>query len=335
VKAESENYNSAFHVEINADNLLTLAPGSYTVTVSENVEYKPYIAGFWKYSDSELSSTAQELGSLIRNSKKLSDITGFKFLIGSVSLHKTDSVTGDIITDAAFDLLQYDDNTGNYVPYKSLTYNPETQLYESGNIFVSSSNSNAMFMVIESAAGSNYVNDWEGQTFQLTKDVYTYAFNAENQPILGKLQIVKTGENPTLTKDGFSFQEETVLKDVQFSLYAEEDVVVKGNTIYKASDKIMDLTTDAQGYAYVNNLPLGKYYVKESSTGEIYVLDSTTHSFIIEKNSKNEYSEVTLNLLNQCKQCKINIFKYYSDDETKDSSKKIPLENAKFGLYAA
>ena len=66
------------------------------------------------------------------------------------------------------------------------------------------------------------------------------------------------------------------LKDVTFEVYALEDVrAADGESAdyYKADELVATITTDDTGYAKLENLPLGKYYVKEKETAEGYVLD--------------------------------------------------------------
>jgi hypothetical protein len=335
IVSDDDTYNSPFYVEVNTGALDNLSPGKYSLSVSENVSFKEYVAGFWNCSDKKITSTAQELGGLIRSSVNVSDSIDFDFLIGEVSVHKTDSITGEVIDDATFELLQMNDTTGEYVSYKKLSYNSSTQLYECGNIYVNATNKNAMFKIIETSSGANHINDWEGQIFQLKQNLFTYQFDVENQPIMGKLELEKKAIYPAFSEGKFVFQEEKPLGNVKFSLYAAEDIRVKGQLLYKADDKILDFTTDTNGMGTVENLPSGKYYVKEEKTGDLYTLDTNTYQFEITKDDKDKYSQAKLNITNECKQCQVQLFKYYSDEDGELPTKKIPLENAKFGIYAA
>lgn len=66
------------------------------------------------------------------------------------------------------------------------------------------------------------------------------------------------------------------LTEVSFEVYAEEDIKAADGVsedYYKAGDLIATITTDATGIAELDNLPLGKYYVKEVGTAYGYVLD--------------------------------------------------------------
>ena len=66
------------------------------------------------------------------------------------------------------------------------------------------------------------------------------------------------------------------LKDVAFEVYALEDIKAadgESGDYYKKDELVDTITTDDTGIAKLENLPLGKYYVKEKETAEGYVLD--------------------------------------------------------------
>ena len=66
------------------------------------------------------------------------------------------------------------------------------------------------------------------------------------------------------------------LKDVTFEIYAAEDIKVadgESSDYYKKDELVATITTDALGYARSEDLPLGKYYVKEKETVDGYILD--------------------------------------------------------------
>lgn len=66
------------------------------------------------------------------------------------------------------------------------------------------------------------------------------------------------------------------LRDVAFEVYALEDIKAadkESGDYYEKDELVGTITTDYTGYAKLDNLPLGKYYVKEKKTAEGYVLD--------------------------------------------------------------
>ena len=66
------------------------------------------------------------------------------------------------------------------------------------------------------------------------------------------------------------------LTDVTFDVFAAEDIKAADGVskdYYKADEKVGTITTDSNGIAQMDNLPAGKYYVKEVKTAHGYVLD--------------------------------------------------------------
>ena len=66
------------------------------------------------------------------------------------------------------------------------------------------------------------------------------------------------------------------LKEVTFEVYAAEDIKAADGVsedYFKADELVATITTDENGIAKVENLPVGKYYVKEVATAHGYVLD--------------------------------------------------------------
>ena len=334
IESEKEDYTAAFKVKLPVSVADQLEPGSHVLKVTEQVTFQRKIAGFWNCSDEGFKDSNQEVGSLIYNRKSVSDKLTFELLIGEVILYKSDSITGEDITDATFELQQYDDTTKTYKYYKNLTYNANTKRYESGNIYLMPNNSNGKFKIIETKPGANYLNDWDGQEFQITKTKYVYEFNVENQPILGKLKIVKKGEQFSFSNSEFSKKDTISLESVCFALYAEEDVFVKGKVFFKKNQKIADLITDKKGEAIAESLPAGKYYFKEIKASNLYELDLSECHFEIKRDENHKYNEETYQLTNILKNCEIQVFKYYFDHKDTQQQNKIPLEGVKFGLYA-
>lgn len=334
IEQTSDSYDSQFQVKLPIDAIQNLSPGEQQINVSEYAIFKKEIAGFWNCSDKDLTTTNQEIGGLIYINDEALDNCSFEFLIGEASLYKKDSITGNTITDAIFQILQYNDSTGQYTYYKDLNYNPENQHYESGNLYLSSNNKSGKFKIIEAKPGKNYINDWEGQEFQITKEQYIYEFDVENQPILGKLHIYKSGENPAFNDSGFQKTEDVPLKDIKFTLYAEEDIFLKDNLLYKKDQKIVDLVTDEKGEAHADNLIEGRYYLKESETKETHLLNPDIFYFSITRDNFNKYNEVSFQLTNILKKCQLQVFKYYFNIKDEDQKNKKPLSDTKFGLYA-
>ena len=331
---ENSGFYSAFKVKIPVSITDQMEPGNHLIKVSEQINFNRKIAGFWKCSDSGFEDTNQEVGGLITHDDSISATIDLELLIGEVILYKKDSITGEIITDALFQLLQYDDNTGEFRYYKDLTYNAAKGYYESGNIYLQAGNKNGKFKIIEAQSGANYLNDWNGTEFVLTKNQYCYEYTVENQPVLGKFKLYKKGENLVFTENGFKKEGTVSLKDIKFSLFAKDDIYIKGKIFYKANQKIAGVITDQNGEAMIENLPAGNYYLKETDTNEIYILDPESSYFSITRDNNRKYSEASCQITNSLKDCQIQLFKYYYLQQDTEKKNKIPLQGAKFGLYA-
>lgn len=66
------------------------------------------------------------------------------------------------------------------------------------------------------------------------------------------------------------------LKEVTFEVYAREDIKAadgESEDYYKKDELVATITTDELGFARVDDLPLGKYYVVEKETADGFVLD--------------------------------------------------------------
>ena len=121
------------------------------------------------------------------------------------------------------------------------------------------------------------------------------------------------------------------LTDVTFEVYAEEDIKAAdgvSDDYYKKDELIATIKTDETGIAKLENLPLGKYYVKETGTayghvldGEIRHVDLTyvdqdTPVVVYDKDWQNNRQRVEVSVLKK----------------EKDSDRT--LEGAIFGLFA-
>lgn len=332
IEEESKQYNSPFRMKFPLSKADTLNPGPHSIQLSEQVIFNRYLAAAWQSTDAEHSS--QELGGLLTESLTNQDNISFSLLIGEVVLHKKDSITGENISDAVFLLQQFDDTTGNYIPYKQLTYNAGKQQYESGNIYLSANNKSGKFRLVEERAGQNYINDWDGAVFQITEKAYSFEYNIENQPILGKLTIHKAGEDLQFSDSSFTKADPISLSGIKFGLYAKEDIFLKGTVFYPKDKKIADLITDSSGNASVDSLICGEYYLKEESTHPLYEIDPQIYTFTITRDSNRKYNGCAFQMKNLLKPCRIRVFKYYYAKSDVEQQHKLALQGARFGLYA-
>lgn len=118
-----------------------------------------------------------------------------------------------------------------------------------------------------------------------------------NNRIYGKLKIQKVDEN------------DNSISDVKFKIIDENN------------KEVVTVTTDVNGIAVVENLPVGKYKYKEIDTPYLYVLDEKEYEFEI----TSEEREVIVKAVNERAKGILKIIKI-----DKDSKEAIP--NAKFDI---
>ena len=121
------------------------------------------------------------------------------------------------------------------------------------------------------------------------------------------------------------------LSDVTFEVYAEEDIKAADGVsedYYKADELIATIKTDETGIAKLENLPLGKYYVKEKGTAYGHVLDDEIRhvdlSYVDQNTPVVVYDE---DWQNNRQRVEVNVLKKEKDTDR-------TLEGAVFGLYA-
>ena len=175
-----------------------------------------------------------------------------------------------------------------------------------------------------------------------------------NMPQTGTIVVNKTGEyQETVTEENGKYTigyEQKPVAGAKFEVYAEEDIYTNDNQVdineertkyYTRNQKVAEITTDGEGKAYAENLPLGKYYVKEIVAGNGYILnpeikhyDLTLATLTSEEIVENEVQKTALNIetetyINERQKVKIEIFKTDVEDTTKR------IANTEFSLYAA
>lgn len=332
IHTSSQDYNSDVTLSFSKQSMSQIEPGHYNIQMKERVKFERCKAAIWFCAELGYADTSQELGNLAYYTFEAADQIDLNLLIGKLHLYKTDSVTGEEISDAQFRVLEYNEQSNQYVYYCDLQYNEETKRFESENLYLSSYNKNGLFKVVETKPGLNYQLDWEGQEFRIKKDAYIHEMHIENEPILGKLTLKKSGKYWSW-KDRKWLQEKAIpLPNVHYELYAKNNIYLKDKVLYSKNQKIVDMITDLQGTIQIKDLPMGDYYIKETVTYDSYILDDKITDFTITRDKNRAYNHVSLSFENHLKKSEISIFKYYQDEE---KNKKTPLKGAKFGLYLA
>lgn len=132
--------------------------------------------------------------------------------------------------------------------------------------------------------------------------------------------------------------EEAGVEGATFELYAKDTIYSPdgakdedGNPIvrYGKDDLVATLTTDEEGKAVINNLPLGSYYLKETVAGEHFILNTEQKEFTLTAEDDTQavvYEGVAYK--NERQKISVSI-------EKKDAVSEEPLDGVIFGLYTA
>ena len=214
--------------------------------------------------------------------------------------------------------------------------------------------------------GANALDEEIMFVVQDTSEVVMH--EVKNQRVVGNLNITKEGEFLTEVKISVIDQLKNLVnsafgyllgrvENVTFAVYVKEDIYAPDgsgeiatwtNTEGKelkleANTLIEQVTTDHNGIAIVENLPLGKYFVKEVSTGsqgnfllnqeikelELSYVDQNTP--IVNAANVQTMENTGIYYVNDRQKVKIAVDKYELDSD----GEKIPVEGALFGLFAA
>lgn len=168
-----------------------------------------------------------------------------------------------------------------------------------------------------------------------TADVQTVVM--QDEVPTGTIIVNKDGEvvsDITLTKGHwydfiFNFFRKS-LAGVEFEVYAAEDIVSPDglDTVYYTADELVaTIVTDENGYAVIDGLPLGSYYLVETKTLDGYVLDSIP--IFVNLSYVDQYTEIVysgMSITNERQKVRITVTK--TDADTGEA-----LSGAVFGLF--
>ncbi len=163
----------------------------------------------------------------------------------------------------------------------------------------------------------NYLWNPEKIQFTVNKDTpKIIEINYYNQPIKGKIIIKKTDE------------QNKPLKNVIFSLYTKNDIVVNNELIYNKNEKIGDFKTNELGILETEFLPLGEYFLLETKSLDGYwPLKGPINVSLLFNNSFEQIVQKEILVINKpIVKGKIII--------NKTDQNKNPLANVEFSLFA-
>lgn len=254
--------------------------GTYVVTETKSIDgytinTTPQTVKI-EYKDQNV--TVQAESTTIKNSRQKAE----------VSVVKKDSDTDNPLTGGQYTLYAVND-IKNYDGRVVVTKGAALQTVTTGadgkatyTVDLPISNS---YYIAETKAPVNYVRN--------SDDVYSFNFNVisqdkakatfahkfKNDRTTAKIQIFKVDKETGKAVP----QGDAKLEGAVYGLYARENIVHpdgKTGVIFKAGDLVATLTTDAKGACSIDNLYLGKYYVKEITPSEGYLLDEEEHDVV-------------------------------------------------------
>lgn len=188
----------------------------------------------------------------------------------SVSVMKQDDTTKNPLAGGIYGLYAAEDIadvSGNVVVRKDTLIEKATTGNDGNAVYQADLPINHNYYVKEVQAPENYFRNSDAVftfNFKYTNDKQTsvaFSYTFANEHVNATIQLVKkdkeTGSNP---------QGDAVFEGAVYGVYAREDIVHpdgKTGVLYKAGSQVATMTVDKAGNASVEDLYLGKYYVKE------------------------------------------------------------------------
>lgn len=119
------------------------------------------------------------------------------------------------------------------------------------------------YTVKETKAAPGYVFSGSSQDITVSDSNANVSVSFKNTPIKVRLDLYKTGTNSDLTNGNRNYS----LKGAVYSICTDS----------ACKNLYATMTTDESGHAYKDKMPLGVYYVKETTAPSGYQLDNTVH----------------------------------------------------------
>lgn len=163
---------------------------------------------------------------------------------------------------------------------------------ENGEILTKLSLGNYQLEQLEKQELYNYLWNDETLIFSINEENIKKEVEIifESSRAKGSLELLVKGEKLILENDTFNY-EETILENDIYGLYANEDIYILNKIKYKKDELIKELKTNELGKVYIDNLELGKYYIKQISSNSDNVKDNNKYIFEITNNNINKKLE--------------------------------------------
>lgn len=198
----------------------------------------------------------------------------------SVSVVKQDDTTKNPLSGGIYGLYAAEDIadvSGNVVVRKDTLIEKATTGNDGNAVYQADLPINHSYYVKELQAPVNYYRNSEDVftfRFQYTNDkqasvAFTHTF--ENERVNATIHLVKKDK-----ETGKEAQGDATFEGAVYGVYARENIIHpdgKTGILYKAGSQVATMTVDKKGDASVEDLYLGKYYVKEITPPIGYLID--------------------------------------------------------------
>ena len=243
----------------------------------------------------------------------------------------TDSLNGNRIDKFNDEMNEINNLINNYnkIPH----FNEEYTIISGNNLILEDNFENIKI------TGDNQILENNKLIINPTKEgIYTYNLvkedNTNNKPYIfyqssNSQNLIETGNIPNLST---SFKVNVLKTEIELTKIDKDtkSIIPKGEAsldgaIYSLYDENNNLIKDLiieNNQSIINNIPLGKYYIKEKQAGIGYLLDTNTYEIDITK----EKTKHQLIVENKVIEKTITIEKKYGDNNTFESEENISFE---------
>ena len=202
----------------------------------------------------------------------------------SVSIIKVDRETQNTLPGGVYGLFAGDaiiDADGNAIVAPNTLIQTVITNYEGLAEFTVDLPLNHQFYVKELEAPGNYIrNEDDVYSFSTTytdetEAVIKFSYTFENERVTARIDLTKMD-----VETGARTQGDASLSGATYGLYARYSIIHpdgKTGVIYPKDYQIATLTTDSNGKAFIEDLYMGLYYIKELVPSEGYLLDATEY----------------------------------------------------------
>jgi len=166
------------------------------------------------------------------------------------------------------------------------------------------------YTVKEISASAGYEIDANGYDVNVTADAGA-SVTSKEQPALGWIEMTKSTADAKITDQNENYS----LKGAEYQLFRGETLVTT-------------LTTDADGYAKAENLPLGDYTLKESKESKGYKLDVEAHGVTVDANTGSRADVVEVPQSGW-----IELKKSTANANISDNNSNYSLKGAEYGVF--